>query len=172
MSKEAAPPGPNKTSRRREKDGLASDVQYSTTSTPLSDIGAHRRILLVDDNRVVLRAFETRLKADGFEVTSTPDAGSVANLAQKTRPELIILDMHFQRSEGMEWNGFAVIQWLRRFPELNTIPVIVVTGVEQPEIEEEALAAGAVACFRKPVRYEDLRGAILQALSPAPRAAG
>jgi CheY-like chemotaxis protein len=43
-----------------------------------------------------------------------------------------------------------------------------ITGSEQPQYREKALAAGAVALFEKPVNYAELRKAILQALGSRP----
>ena len=121
-------------------------------------------ILVVDDNPVVLKAFEMKLKAEGFAVSTTPNAASVAGLAETAKVNVIILDINFPAQGHMEWSGFTVMQWLKRFPELGDIPVIMITGSESAQYREEALAAGAVAFFQKPVKYSELLAAILQAL--------
>ena len=126
--------------------------------------GVPRGILVVDDNLVALKAFETRLKADGFIVTTTPNAASVASTAETAKVDVIILDINFPAGGQMEWSGFTVMQWLKRFPELASIPVIMVTGSDPEQHREKALAAGAVAFFQKPVKYSELRAAISHAL--------
>ena len=94
-------------------------------------------------------------------------------LAETAKVDVIILDIHFPAGGHMEWSGFTVMQWLKRLPGLGDIPVIMMTGSESAQYREQALAAGAVAFFQKPVKYHDLRAAIMQALgsrsSKAPR---
>lgn len=123
-----------------------------------------RTILVVDDNPVVLKAFELKLKADGFAVCTTPNAASVAGMADTAKVDVIILDIHFPAGGHMEWSGFTVLRWLKRFPALGDIPVIMMTGSEAAQYREQALAAGAVAFFQKPVKYQELHAAILQAI--------
>jgi CheY-like chemotaxis protein len=66
----------------------------------------------------------------------------------------------------MEWNGFTVMQWLRRFPEFAKVPVILISGSEAAEYKDKALAAGAVAFFQKPVAYKEILEVILKTLEP------
>ena len=56
------------------------------------------------------------------------------------------------------------IQWLRRFPELANIPVILITGGDSTEDEGKSLAAGAVGFFQKPMNYQELMALILRTL--------
>jgi two-component system, sensor histidine kinase and response regulator len=123
-----------------------------------------RGILVVDDNPVVLKAFEMKLKAEGFAVSTTPNASKAAGMAETAKVDVIILDINFPAEGHMEWSGFTVMQWLKRFPELGSIPVIMITGSDAARYREEALAAGAVALFQKPAKYSELLAAILQAL--------
>jgi len=128
-------------------------------------VGKNRRILVVDDNPVVLKAFEIKLKGSGFEVITATNGATVASTAERTGPALIILDINFAPGEDtVEWTGFTIMQWLRRFPDLAKIPVIMITGADAKLHQQQALAAGAVALFQKPVDYQQLLPTILQAL--------
>lgn len=131
--------------------------------------GTPRGILVVDDNLVVLKAFEMRLKAEGFNVSTTPNAASVASIAESAKVDVIILDINFPAGGHMDWSGFTIMQWLKRFPELGNIPVIMVTGADSAQHREKALAAGAVALFQKPVKFSELLVAIQQALGTEPK---
>src|SRR5436190_10772367 len=84
-------------------------------------IGHGRKILVADDNPVVLAAFEMKLKLSGFTVVTTPAAGEVARTVEKNGSELIILDINFPTTVGSDWNGFSIMQWLRRLPDLGRI---------------------------------------------------
>ena len=85
-------------------------------------------------------------------------------MAVLTKAELIILDLNFPAEGAVQWSGLTVMQWLRRFPELATVPVILVSGSDAAQHKEKALAEGAVAFFQKPVKYQELLSAVLQAL--------
>jgi len=130
--------------------------------------GTGRRILVVDDNPVVLKAFELKLRASGFTVVTITNPIKVASSAEAAAAELIILDINFPSGGGMDWNGYTTMQWLRRFPELAGIPVILISGEESKKHKERSLAAGAVAFFQKPVAYPELLAAILRALDIQP----
>jgi CheY-like chemotaxis protein len=152
-----------------EKQAFSSDRTQTSPAEPSAPIGQNRKILVADDNSIVLKAFELKLKASGFEVSTASSAESVAGKAAETGAELIILDINFpSASAGLEWNGFSVIGWLRRFPELAQIPVIFISGSDSATYKQKALASGAIAFFQKPVDYKQLLDAIVQALGLAP----
>lgn len=148
-----------------EREPLLRDAAPAAPpGNPPALIGRNRKILVVDDNPVVLKAFEIKLKSSGFAVVTTENGAAVARTAELEKPELIILDINFPSGSAMEWSGFTILQWLRRFPELAKIPVIFITGSETQQYQEKARAAGAVALFQKPVDYKVLLPAILQAI--------
>ena len=154
---------------------MSNEAQTLSESSAQSSLGANRKILVVDDNAVVLKAFEFKLKAKGFNVITTSQGAAVVSTAGQESPDLIILDVNFQPAGGTgeaQWNGLSIMQWLGRFPEVAGIPVIIVTGEDQSKYKEKLLAAGAVAFFEKPVDFGKLLAAILQILGnhskPAP----
>ena len=113
-------------------------------------------------------ACQLRLRASGFDVTTTSSASEVVSNAENAGVELIIMDINFAPGEGsLDWSGYTVLQWLRRFPKLAKIPVILISGEASDKHSARALADGAVAFFQKPVSYPDLLATILHALNPA-----
>lgn len=149
-------------SKRR---ATAEKQPFSETKNPETPpVGRNQSILVADDNPVVLKAFELKLKAQGFNVTTT-DAGSmVASTAANAKAELIILDINLVESGNVEWTGFTVMQWMSRFSELAHIPVILISGSEAENYQEKAMAAGAVAFFQKPINFEELLFVVVQTL--------
>lgn len=143
---------------------LPDDASSASQQGPPDNVGLNRSILVVDDNLVVLKAFELKLKASGFNVTTTSNAATVASSADTVRAELIILDINFPSGSGPDWSGFTVMQWLRRFPELGNIPVILISGEDGEKHRAKALAEGAVAFFQKPVNYQELLDVVLRKL--------
>jgi CheY-like chemotaxis protein len=143
---------------------LEDEVTASSGRKAPATIGGGRRILVVDDNPVVLKAFELKLRANGFEVVTLSNAANVVGIAEKAAAELIILDINFPSNGGLDWSGYTVMQWLRRFPALTGIPVILISGEDTKNHKDKSLAAGAVAFFEKPVTYPELLSAVLRAL--------
>ncbi|HEX4646255.1 MAG TPA: response regulator [Verrucomicrobiae bacterium] len=128
-------------------------------------IGQNRTILVVDDNPVVVKAFELKLQANGFKVVTITNGGLVASTAEQVKPNLIILDINFPPGgNGLQWTGFTILQWIKRFPELAGIPVIFISGDDAAKCKEKALAAGAAAFFQKPADYDQLLAAIVKIL--------
>ncbi len=151
----------------REKMPFRPDPEHGAVNRQAA---AGRRILVADDNPVVLKAFELKLKSSGFIVSTVQRPGSVASTAVESGAELIVMDVHFADNQPnwVDWSGFTIMEWMRRFQELAYIPVILITGDEDSVYRDKALEAGAVAFFQKPVDYKELTAAIIQALDPIP----
>lgn len=160
--KKKQPALPGKVKAKEKEPFLADDPK--ATPEPPSVIGRKHRILVVDDNPVVLKAFELKLKASGFEVTTTSNGANVASAAEEARAEMIILDINFPPSGAMQWTGFTIMEWVRRFPELAKLPFILITGSDLAAYKEKCLAAGAVAFFQKPVDYKELLAVLRKTL--------
>ena len=64
-------------------------------ATAEGGIGQNRKILVVDDNPVVLKAFELKLKALGFTVLTATEGASAVSTARQQQPDLIVLDINF-----------------------------------------------------------------------------
>jgi CheY-like chemotaxis protein len=128
-------------------------------------ISRNRTILVVDDNPVVVKAFELKLQASGFKVVTVTNGALVASTAEQVKPNLIILDINFPPGgNGQQWTGFTILQWIKRFQELAAIPIIFISGEEAAKCKEQALAAGAAAFFQKPADYDELLAAIVKIL--------
>jgi CheY-like chemotaxis protein len=121
-------------------------------------IGLNRKILVVDDNPVVLKAFELKLKALGFNVLTATEGAAAVSMARQEQPDLIVLDINFPPdvgSSGLQWDGFNIMQWMQRFQEAASIPVIIITGADPEKVKERAMTAGAAAFFQKPINNEE-----------------
>jgi two-component system KDP operon response regulator KdpE len=116
-----------------------------------------KKILLVDDDNVILKALSFKLKARGLEVVTAADGSTAVSLVRTQRPDLILLDLTFQPEFGsVEWDGFRIMDWLKRIEEAAHIPIVVVSSGEAAKYEARTRDAGAVAYFQKPVDYDRL----------------
>jgi two-component system response regulator MprA len=141
---------------------------------PQASAGQNRKVLVVDDNPVVLKAFELKLKGSGFVVNTAMDGAAAVSAVGRDRPDLIILDINFppgSGASGLQWNGLTIMQWMRRFQEAASIPIIILTGGDPAEYKAKCLAAGAVGFFQKPVEYKEFLPSLLKILGDSPKAA-
>lgn len=101
------------------------------------------KILIVEDDVQLLKAYEMLLTTEGYEVL-TAAAGQIGYaLAKSEKPDLIILDIMLPG--GM--NGFDVLEQLKLFEDTKNIPVLVMTNLESEE--RVAKTIGAVAYLVK-----------------------
>ena len=59
-----------------------------------------RRILVVDDNKVILKTITAKLKESGYEVLTAEDGGSAIRQVRQLEPHLILLDLNFPPDVG------------------------------------------------------------------------
>lgn len=127
---------------------------------------ADKKILVVDDNEVILKTISLKLRGAGYQVVTALEGSEAMSAARKEIPDLILLDISFPLSgSGMEWDGFRMMEWFNRLEAVKKIPIIVISGSEELRDKERALAAGAVAFFQKPIDHDDLLKVIRATLS-------
>lgn len=127
---------------------------------------ARRKILIVDDNPVVIKSLCLKLEAAGYQTVTALDGSEAVAQVRKENPELILLDLNFPVDvTSVQWDGFRIIEWLRRLDAAKKIPIIVITGAEDVRTKERVLASGAIALFIKPLEHDDLLKVIRTTLS-------
>jgi DNA-binding response OmpR family regulator len=114
-----------------------------------------KTLLIVEDDATSRQILHARLRAQGYEVALAPDAVSALSEAQRTRPDLIVLDLGLPAGGGM-----VVLSRLRSFPRLAVIPVLVNSMNPRETHEAAALEAGASAYVHKTDPPEVLLAAI------------
>jgi len=127
-----------------------------------------KRILVVDDNEVILKTALQKLSAKGYQVTTAVGGPEALSAVRKEKPDLILLDLAFPPDAsnvgGPLQDGFFIIQWLRRAPETEKIPIIMISATDPEKFKDRARNAGVVASFRKPIDNDKLLAAIQAAL--------
>jgi CheY-like chemotaxis protein len=122
------------------------------------------KILIVDDNPVVLSALAMQLLNHGYEVVTSTEPSTAFNQVRTLKPDLVLVDLNFPPDPTANWDGFNLVGWVRRLGETRHIPVIVISGDAPEKSRKRALDMGAVDFFQKPVRTQDLLRAVESAL--------
>jgi len=113
--------------------------------------GGARRILIVDDNPDAVLALGMMLETLGHEVTSAGDGQRAVQLAEKLRPELVLMDI------GLPiLNGYEAAEQIRAQPWSAKTTLVAITGWGQKEDRDRAEAAGFDHHLVKPVALERL----------------
>lgn len=112
------------------------------TSTSYSN--ALPKILIVDDEKANLKVLSDLLK-DEAEITLAKTGEQAIEKAKNYHPDLILLDVVMP---GMD--GFEVISRLKSLEQLQSIPIIFITGLTDQAFEEKGLNLGACDYILKP----------------------
>ncbi len=131
-----------------------------------------KRILIVDDSAIILKTLSMKLQSSGYDVSTAADGGTAVSIVRRERPDLILLDISFPpdvaHGGGVAWDGFLIMDWLRRLDEGKHIPIMIITGGDPEKFKGRATAAGAIAFFQKPINNEELLASIRETIGEAP----
>jgi len=116
-----------------------------------------KKILVVDDELDVAKALKFRLKASGYTVVLAYDSVQGFMMANKEKPDLIILDIMIPGG-----GGFVVAERLKQSSATHHIPIIFLTGISGGE--DRAYKIGASGYLMKPYQPEKLLETIHDAL--------
>src|SRR5437899_7248604 len=82
-----------------------------------------KKVLVVDDDAVILKTTAMKLEAQGYKVVLAKDAPGAIRAARKERPDLILMDVSFPPDvAAILWDGFLIMSWLRRLEQTRDIP--------------------------------------------------
>ena len=121
-----------------------------------------KRILVIEDtedNRQIIRDL---LSSVGYELIEAADGAEGVALAQKERPDLILMDIQLP-----EIDGYEATRRIRDIPELAKVPIIAVTSYALSGDEAKTREAGCDGYVAKPFSPRDLLAKVRQFLPDA-----
>lgn len=121
---------------------------------------AKTKILIVDDDRQLLREVRASLEKAGYEVATAEDGPSAMKLAQSMSPNLIVLDISFPDSKGTRSRCIDGVEVLRRLRESGSIPVLMLSSTNSTSVKTMALNIGADDYLSKPFDLQELSARI------------
>jgi len=122
-----------------------------------------KRVLVVDDDRVIQQLLQVNLELEGYDVVATASDGKEAlDKIGTLKPDLVILDIMMPKMDGLE-----VCRHLKADPALARIPVILLSARAQDLDIREGLDIGANAYLTKPFDPVELLEVVGRLLSGA-----
>ncbi len=124
--------------------------------------GTRHTVLIVDDDEALAEVLSRRLQQQGFAAITADSGKEGLAKARSERPTLIVLDLRLP-----DVDGFAICEELADSSATCAIPVIILSGMEQPDILRRCRAAGCFYFVRKPYDPNALLTLIRQAIREA-----
>jgi CheY-like chemotaxis protein len=132
---------------------------------------SNSKILVVDDNPVILKVLSLALEPRGYQVFTAIDGPAAFNIVNSQDLDLVLLDIFFPPDAAMAcntWDAFQIMHWLQRMggPNAHNIPVVVMSGADPEEFRDRCLAAGAMDYIHKPIKIPELLEIIQRVIPP------
>lgn len=109
-------------------------------------------ILVVDDNAAVARVMARLLQTRGYRATIACEGPAALLAARDESPDLILLDLMMPDMDGLE-----VLRRLKADPHTATVPVVLFSAVDDPNVVARAMSGGAKDYWVKAsFRFDDL----------------
>jgi two-component system OmpR family response regulator len=118
------------------------------------------RIAIIEDEPDTAEMIAEMMRISGYEVVKYFSSTSALDNLRQEKPAAVILDVMMP-----DYSGLELLRLMRRLPEFQSLPVIVVSALYFTTDIEAGLAAGATLYLTKPVSYVDLKQAVQQVIS-------
>ena len=108
------------------------------------------KILVVDDDKMILEAIAHNLASEGYEVCTAENGLEALELINKQKIGLIISDIMMPNLSGL-----SLLSMLKQF-YFNRIPVIIISSLNKSNVVLSSLGLGADDFITKPINFKDL----------------
>jgi len=113
-----------------------------------------KKIVLVDDDPIVVRVYKQKIASGGFDVQTAVDGLEAVRILGAGQPDLVILDLMMPRLSGVD-----VLKFIRSHPKIAKVPVVVLTNAF---MSEQARAVNALGIDRAVIKAECTPGRMLE----------
>jgi PAS domain S-box-containing protein len=112
---------------------------------------AQKTILVVDDDKSLVKSLKYRLEKRGFSIYAAYDGKEALEMVKSHLPDLVLLDIMMP-----EMDGYEVMKALKRKPDTANIPIVVITGIEIDGGKVKALSVGAAEYLNKSTGFDKI----------------
>jgi len=103
-----------------------------------------QKILLVEDDPFLSSLLKNRFQKESFNIILAQDGEEALISLKSGKPNLILLDIILSKK-----SGFEVMEEIREDPQLEKIPIIIISNLGQPEDVQRGYELGAIEYFVK-----------------------
>jgi DNA-binding response OmpR family regulator len=118
-----------------------------------------QKIIIVEDQPDVADLLEEMLSIDGYQVIKIHSSTGALSMIRAENPDAVLLDIMMPDVSGLE-----VLRFMRREPDLQQTPVVIVSARTLPSDIRAGLEAGATAYLTKPVDIDNLRKTVAEVI--------
>jgi len=122
-----------------------------------------KTVMIIEDEADAAELFSEMMRINGFRVIKMFSSAPAIPIIAQERPDVILLDVMMPDISGLE-----VLRYIRREPELASIPVIILSAKSMPGDIKTGIEAGASMYLTKPVGFQDLKQAVEKVLHLSP----
>lgn len=121
------------------------------------------KVLVADDSIAVRKVAERLLTEAGLDVSLAASGDEAMALLSSERPDLIVCDVIMP-----DKSGYEVCAFVRAQPNLATVPVLLVSGIVNAEVNRQAESCQADSVLKKPFQGTSLKDRVLELLAKGP----
>lgn len=122
-----------------------------------------KTVMIIEDEPDAAELFAEMMRVNGYRVIKMFSSAPAIPIISQEKPDVILLDVMMPDISGLE-----VLRFIRREPELASIPVIIVSAKSMPSDIKTGIEAGASMYLTKPVGFQDLKQAVQKVLNESP----
>ena len=117
----------------------------------------NKKIRVIEDDMTALDIVDFLFEDEGFEVTRRADGLSALECLEAEIPDIVLIDLMMPRMNGKDCIKEARAKGIK-------VPIVAFTAIDDPEVHQEALDAGANLVLTKPCKPNKLLSAITDLL--------
>ena len=147
-------------------NNLLEPAMKDQRNIPLPDLQDNKNplVLIVEDHADTREMLKILLNMIGCRVIEAEDGEQAISVAEKGHPDMILVDLRMPLLDGL-----TVTRLIRSNPVLNEVPIVLITGMDTPQVHREARSAGCNDCLSKPLDFERLQELIELLGRPIPQ---
>lgn len=110
-----------------------------------------KRIMIIDDDKDFLDELKEALELNGYNPVAVSDTNEVLDVAQRSKPDLVLLDLKMPGK-----SGFETAVELRQAPGFSELPILAMSGCYDGGDFPLMQVHGIIKCFNKPLKIENI----------------
>jgi DNA-binding response OmpR family regulator len=120
-------------------------------------------LYFIDDSATMREVVKIAFRRENFNVVTCADTASAVAQFDQTAPDVVISDVIMP-----DQDGYQFCQFMKQHPRFSAVPVLLMSGVVNPEVAEKANDAKADELIRKPFHPQDLVERVKKLMNIAP----